>query len=189
MKLLLLIKRLEIVNQSCPKIFNLVIITMLLFSLNGLSQNIQPIVNDTMETLVASGEDASGGSGSVTYSIGQVFYTDMGEFVYNVSQGIQQGELNYTTLSSEENPIEPKTEIFIFPNPTTEYININMQGYQSDIERSSYLLYDLQGRLIKQDKVMQSETQINVTDLRAAIYLLQVRSDTKILKTFKIVKN
>jgi hypothetical protein len=179
------------VNQLYPKIFNLVIITitLLLFSLKGFGQNIMPLVNDTMKTLVASGEDAVGGSGSVTYSIGQVFYTYMGESIYNVSQGIQQGDLSHATLSSEENPVETKTEIIIFPNPTTDYININMQGYQSTNQQSSYQLYDLQGRLLKQDKVMQSETQINVTDLRAAIYLLQVYSDSKILKTFKIVKN
>jgi len=161
---------------------------MLLFSFEGISQVIEPISNDTMETFNASGEDATGSAGSATYSIGQVFYTYIGESVYNVAQGIQQGE-SINTLSNEEIDVEPKPEIFIFPNPTTDFVNVNMVGHESESSQSSYQLYDLQGRLLKQDTVTQTETQINVTDLRAAIYLLQVYSDNKILKTFKIVKN
>lgn len=161
---------------------------MLIFSFKGISQTIQPITNDTMETFNSSGNDATGDSGSVTYSIGQVFYTYIGESIYNVAQGVQQDELSIT-LSTEENSIEPKAEIFIFPNPTTDYVSINMEGYESDSRQRSYQLYDLQGRLLKQDTVIQTETQINVTDLRSAIYLLQVYVDNKVLKTFKIIKH
>lgn len=170
------------------KIINLLIIAMLIFSFKGISQTIQPITNDTMETFNSSGDDATGDSGSVTYSIGQVFYTYIGESIYNVAQGVQQDELSIT-LSTEENSIQPKAEIFIFPNPTTDYVSINMEGYESDSRQRSYQLYDLQGRLLKQDTVIQTETQINVTDLRSAIYLLQVYVENKVLKTFKIVKN
>jgi len=161
---------------------------MLLFSFEGISQVFEPNSNDTMETFNASGEDATGSAGSAAYSIGQVFYTYIGESAYNVAQGIQQGE-SINTLSNEEIDGEPKIEIFIFPNPTTDFVNVNMVGHESVSSQSSYQLYDLQGRLLKQDTVTQTETQINVTDLRAAIYLLQVYSDNKILKTFKIVKN
>ena len=162
---------------------------MLLFSFKGISQINQPIANDTMETFNASGEDATGSFGSVTYSIGQVFYTYIGESVYNVSQGIQQGELATTTLSTTENSNEPKTEMFVFPNPTTDFVSISMDGYESALGQRSYQLYDLQGRLLKQDVLIQMETQINVSDLRASIYLLQVSNNNRILKTFKIVKN
>jgi len=161
---------------------------MLLFSFKGISQTSEPIANDTMETFNASGEDVSADEGSITYSIGQVFYTYIGESSYNVAQGIQQGELS-TTLSTEEEGVEPKTEIFIFPNPTTDYINIRTDGYESESGQRSYQLYDLQGRLLQQDAISQNEMQIDVTNLRAAIYLLQVHSENKILKTFKIVKN
>lgn len=188
MKLFMLVKSPVYVNLFYKKNIKLVIIMILLFSFKGITQTIQPIVNDTMETLVTSGEDSIGASGSVTYSIGQVFYTDMTESFYKVSQGIQQGELN-NTLTTEDNTIEPKTEILIFPNPTIDYVTINITGYQSQNMQYFYRLYDLQGRLLKQDTANQNETQINVNDLHAAIYLLQLYSDNKILKTFKIVKN
>ena len=72
------------------KIANLLIITMLLFSFKGNCQNTLNI----MGTINASGSNASGSSGTVTYSIGQVFYTYIGESVYNVAQGIQHEELS-----------------------------------------------------------------------------------------------
>lgn len=47
-----------------------------------------------MGTINASGNNATGSSGTVTYSIGQVFYTYIGETVYSVAQGIQHEEVN-----------------------------------------------------------------------------------------------
>lgn len=160
---------------------------MLLFSLNLLSQNIQSIANDTMETFNASGEDASGDFGSVTYSIGQVFYTQIGESNFNVAQGIQQGEFNQT-LAVEENSVEPKAEIFIFPNPTTDFVIVNIEGNEFENGPRSYQLYDFQGRLIKQNIINENETKIDLNDLSSSLYLLNVYANNKILKTFKIIK-
>jgi len=169
------------------KITNLLVILMLFFSLNCISQNIQSIANDTMETFNASGDDASSDSGSVTYSIGQVFYTHIGESIYNVAQGIQQEEL-YQSLDTTENIVEPKTEIFIFPNPTTDFVTVNMEGYEFENGPRSYQLYDFQGRLIKQNIINQNETKIDLNDLSSSLYLLQVYANNKILNTFKIIK-
>ncbi|WP_396186171.1 T9SS sorting signal type C domain-containing protein [Flavobacterium sp.] len=47
-----------------------------------------------MESINASGNNATDSSGSVSYSIGQVFYTYIGQSVYNVAQGIQHNEVN-----------------------------------------------------------------------------------------------
>jgi hypothetical protein len=160
---------------------------MLFFSIKGISQTTQAIAYDTMETINASGDDATGSSGSVTYSIGQVFYTYIGQSAYNVAQGIQQGELS-KTLDTPENSIEPKAEIVIFPNPTTDFVTINMEGLGFDNESRSYQLYDLQGRLLKQNTINQTETQINFNDLTTSIYILQVYVNNKVLKTFKILK-
>lgn len=171
------------------KIISLLIITMLFFSFKGISQNVsdQGINNNVMETIITSGNNATGSAGTVTYSIGQVFYTYIGESVYNVAQGIQHDEKS-DTLGRPENSIEPKTEIFVFPNPTTDFVNINIEGYEMENGQRSYQLFDLQGRLVKQNSINQTETQINLTDLSSSIFLLQVFIDNKILKTFKILK-
>ena len=160
---------------------------MLFFSFKGISQNTQTNTNNIMETINTSGANATGSSGTVTYSIGQVFYTYIGQSVYNVAQGIQHEELE-KTLTTPENNVEPKTEIFIFPNPTTDYVTINMEGLEVENGPRSYQLYDIQGRILKQNTINQSETQINLTDLSSSIYILQVYLNNKVLKTFKILK-
>ena len=169
------------------KIINLLIIMMLFFSYEGISQNTQTNSNNIMGTINTSGTNAIGSSGTVTYSIGQVFYTYIGQSVYNVAQGIQHEELE-KTLTTPENSIEPKTEIFIFPNPTTDFVTVNMEGLEFNNEQRSYQLYDMQGRLLKQSTINHSETQINLTDLSSSIYILQVYFNNKVLKTFKILK-
>lgn len=160
---------------------------MLLFSLKGISQNTQSFTNNIMGTINASGNDATSSSGTVTYSIGQLFYTYIGSSVYNVAQGIQHEESS-ESLSTSENTVEPKIEIFIFPNPTTDYVTLNMEGLEYENEPQSYQLYDLQGRLLIQNTIKQTETQINLSQLNSSIYLLQVYSNNKVLKTFKIIK-
>ena len=163
------------------------VIMMLLFSFKGVSQTTLETANYTMETFNASGEDATGSSGSVTYSIGQVFYTYIGESLYDVAQGIQQGELSQN-IETPENNVEPKIEIVIFPNPTTDFVNINMEGIEFESGLRSYQLYDLQGRLLKQNTIDQTDTRIDLKELSSSIYILQVHVNNKILKTFKILK-
>jgi len=158
---------------------------MMLFSFKGISQS----TNNIMGTLNASGNDAIGSTGTVTYSIGQVFYTYIGQSIYNVAQGIQHEEVTEKALATKPNSVEPKTEIFIFPNPTTDYVSINMEGHEYKNGQRSYQLYDIQGRLLKQNTINQSETQVSLTDLRASLYILQLYVDNKVLKTFKIIKN
>jgi hypothetical protein len=162
-------------------------VIMLFFSLNCISQNTQESTNTIMGTLNASGNNASGSSGSVTYSIGQVFYTYIGASVYNVAQGVQQQESSQSLTVPE--PIEtPSVEVLIYPNPTTDYVNINMTGYEFGSQQGSFKLYDYQGRLLKQNAINQAETQVDLNDLSSSIYILQVFADNQVLKTFKIVK-
>ena len=165
------------------KIINLLIIMLLFFPFKGNSQNTQ----DIMETIITSGSNATGSSGSVTYSIGQVFYTYIGlQTVYNVAQGIQHQE-NDENLGTPE--IEkPTPEIFVFPNPTVDFVNISMKGDELEGANRSYRLYDLQGRLLKQNVITQSETQISLNNFSSSLYLLTVYVDNKLYKSFKILK-
>lgn len=164
------------------KIINLLIIMLLFFPFKGNSQT-----QDIMETIITSGSNATGSSGSVTYSIGQVFYTYIGvQTVYNVAQGIQHQE-NDENLGTPE--IEkPTTEIFVFPNPTVDFVNISMKGDELESANRSYRLYDLQGRLLKQNVITQSETQISLNNFSSSLYVLTVYVDNKLYKSFKILK-
>jgi trimeric autotransporter adhesin len=86
-------------KQLYLKITNLFITTSLLFSFNIYSQNIVGGNSTIMETINASGNNATGSSGSVSYSIGQVFYTYIGQSIYDVAQGIQHSEVNSPSIA------------------------------------------------------------------------------------------
>jgi len=165
------------------KTIHLFLIMLFFLPFTGHSQNAPEI----METLLASGSNASGTSGTVTYSIGQVFYTYIGESVYNVAQGIQHQEAEEPTLETPE--IEaPETQMVVFPNPTTDYINLSLKGEELQSGVRYYKLYDIQGRLLKQNTINDSETQISLSNLSSSLYILTVYIDNQVLKTFKILK-
>lgn len=170
------------------KTINLFIIVLLFLSLKVSSQISKVGKNDLMETIVTSGSNATGDTGTVTYSIGQVFYTYVGDLsVYNLAQGVQHDEKS-DSLGRPEVSIGNKTEIFIFPNPTTDFVNISMQNTEVENGQRNYKLYDIQGRLLKQGKIDQDQTQIGISHLSSSIYILQVYIDNKSVKTFKILK-
>lgn len=144
--------------------------------------------SDFMETIVASGNNATGSSGTVAYSIGQVFYTYIGsDAVYNVAQGIQHQEKDGNLGTPEVD--KPTAEIFVFPNPTIDFVNISMTGLELESGHRSYKLYDIQGRLLKQNAINQTEAQVSFSYLSPSVYILVVYNDNKILKSFKIIKN
>jgi hypothetical protein len=158
------------------------------FSFKGTSQTPINTNQNVGTTINAAGSNAIGSSGTVAYSIGQVFYTYIGidDSVYNVAQGIQHGQ-SYQTLDTP-NVVEFKTEISIYPNPVTDFVNLNMEGFEHEDGTRSYVLYDYQGRLLKQNIINQNETQIDLNNLSPSVYLLQVKVNEKALKTFKIIK-
>lgn len=159
---------------------------MLFFSLKGISQNAHANTNNIMETITTAGNNAKGISGTVNYTIGQIFYTYIGEPVYNVAQGIQHQEIN--NESNSANNIDPNVDILIFPNPTTDFVNVNIIGVELVNEEQSYQLYDIQGRLLKQNTINQTETQISLNGLSPSMYILRVNVNNKVLRTFKILK-
>ena len=174
-------------NFRYSKLFNLLILILLFISYKGISQNKKASANDIMNTIITSGTDAIGTSGTVTYSIGQVFHTYIGvSSIYNVAQGIQHQELSETSDATDST--ETTTEILVFPNPTADFVNVNMKGMELENKKRSYQLYDLQGRLLRQNKIDETDTQISLNQFSSSIYILQVFVDNKVLKTFKIIK-
>lgn len=159
---------------------------MLFFPFIGNSQSSQ--AKDIMQAIITSGSNATGSSGTVAYSIGQVFYTYNGVgSVYNVAQGVQQfGKDEVLDVPDID---KPTTQIFVSPNPTIDFVTISMSGLELESAQRSYKLYDIQGRLLRQNKIDQIETQVSLNNLSSSIYILVVYVDNKIFKTFKIVKN
>ncbi len=137
------------------------------------------------EATVVSGGTAFASNGSTSYSIGQVAYSNSSGSNGSVNQGIQQ-PFEIFILGTDDFP-EISLNMSVFPNPTTSSVNLSIQNY--NVEAMTYQLFDINGRSIQSQKITQTETQIALDNLASAVYLLQISDSSKLLKTFKIIKN
>ena len=137
------------------------------------------------QAVISSGGNASGTGGSTNYSIGQVTYKTQTGTNGNVSQGVQQ-PIEIFTLSGEEF-VNIKLEAVVYPNPTTS--NVTLKISNLNLDNLNYQFFDIQGRLIGDGKISNEETVFQMEQYPIANYILKINSNSKELKTFKIIKN
>jgi hypothetical protein len=137
-------------------------------------------------TIPASGGNATGSGGSVSYSIGQVTYTKNTGTNGTVAQGVQQ-PYEISVITGIEEAEDISLEIVVYPNPATDFIKLRIKNYE--VENLSYQLYDINGSLLKDNKVDSNEITISTQALRPSTYFLNVIQGKREIKTFKIIKN
>ncbi|MEG0927318.1 T9SS type A sorting domain-containing protein [Chryseobacterium sp.] len=136
------------------------------------------------ETLNTGGANISGATGNVTASLGQIFYETASSSVGNIAAGVQQPYEITATLGVDITEIS--LNLNVFPNPTTDILNLKM-GFK-DYNKYRYDLFDGSGKLLTSKPIMQAQTQITIGSYPAAIYLLKISKDGRIIKIFKVLK-
>jgi len=138
------------------------------------------------ETISATGGNALGSSGSVSYSIGQVVYTTNTGSNGSVAQGVQQ-PYEISVVIGLEKAKGINLTCTAYPNPTTDFLTLKVESY--DKENLSYQLFDINGKLLASKILLENEATISMTNLVPATYFLKVNQGVKEVKTFKITKN
>ena len=156
-------------------------VALIVFCMFGLGIAIQ-----AQNAIPASGGNATGSGGSVSYTVGQVVYTKYTGTNGSVAQGVQQPyEISVVTGIVEAKGIS--LEIEVYPNPATDFVKLKIENYE--VKNLRYQLYDINGSLIKDNKVEGNETSISMQNLLPSVYFLKVTDNNKVIKTFKIIKN
>lgn len=138
------------------------------------------------ESVNATGGNASGGGGSVSYSVGQVVYTTNTGTNGSVAQGVQQPyEISVVTAIEEAKGIN--LLISAYPNPTTDYLTLEVKDFE--LTNLSFQLYDINGKLLQSEKITGNQTSIVMSNLVPANYFVKVIQGNKEVKSFKIIKN
>jgi Secretion system C-terminal sorting domain len=143
-------------------------------------------VLDAQSTNSATGGNATGSGGSVSYTVGQITYQTLTGTNYTVVQGVQQ-PYEISVITGIEETKDISLEIMVYPNPATDFIKLKIKNYE--IQNLRYKLYDINGSLLQDNKVEGNETSIILTNFISATYILKVTDNNKIIKTFKIIKN
>jgi hypothetical protein len=103
-----------------------------------------------------------------------------------VSQGVQQTYV-ISVISEVPEASEINLDLSVFPNPASQFIMLKIKNIE--ISNMSCLLYDANGKLLKDLKISDKLTSIPVDGLVQATYFLTVLKAGREMKVFKIVKN
>ena len=138
------------------------------------------LTTTAQEVVATQGDSYSNTSTQIDFTIGEIIINTESDGVNTLTQGFHQTNWNFIGLENHA----PEYEASIFPNPTSEILNIRT----STFENVTYTLYDAQGKLILQGKLTQVQTPIRVGQLATGKYSLILDSQNQKLKTFKLVK-
>jgi hypothetical protein len=143
------------------------------------------VVLQGQQTIPAAGGNATGSGGTVSYSIGQVTYQTFEGTTGTVAQGVQQ-PYEISVVTAVENTEGIILEYKVYPNPAHGLIKLTIKPF--DDGNFNLWLFDLNGILLQDKKVIGEETEISLESLNPAVYFLKVLKDNKEVKVFKIVK-
>ena len=132
------------------------------------------------EVVATQGDSYSNASGNIDFTIGEVIINTGTDGSNDLTQGFHQTNWNFVGLEDHS----PSYEATIYPNPTSEVLNIKT----STFENVTYTLYDAQGKLVMQDILSAEQTPIQVSQLAPGSYSLTLNNQTQNLKTFKLIK-
>ena len=155
--------------------------TYLLWGVLGLGT----LICTAQERTLASGGQATGTSGSLHYSLGQVVDIETTAATGTLSQGIQLGFDVFTLSHFEFEAVNLRIQSY--PNPTQNDIIITVN--KAWINTLNFELYDLQSKQLQTGNLSQSHTKIGLQSYPTGIYILKVTQKQNLIKTFKIIKH
>lgn len=136
----------------------------------------------------SSGGNASGSGGTVSYSVGQVFYESEEGTGGSVSPGIQLiYEIDVIT-GMEQTGIE--LSFSAHPNPVSDFLQLRIADSASSVY--TCLLFDMSGKMLWQQNVKADETRISMSTYSEGNYVLKIiqkkSGENDLIKSFKIIK-
>lgn len=135
--------------------------------------------------IVSAGGEGSGAGGSISFTIGQIDYTNISTNEGSINDGLQQPYEIFTVTGIEEKGIEINASVY--PNPATDFVILKVENWES--YKFSYQLHDIQGKILLNKKVENNESSIPLNELSGALYFIKVLKNNNEVKTFKIIKN
>jgi hypothetical protein len=138
------------------------------------------------EVVSTQGYSYSNSNAGIDFTIGEVIINTGTDGSHDLTQGFHQTNWNF--LGVED--FAPDYEASIFPNPTSDVLNIKTSSF----ENVTYTLYDAQGKLVLQSILAAEVTPIQVSHLAPGAYSLQLtfeegKKSASKSKTFKLIKS
>ena len=148
--------------------------TLFLFSL------LSTIAVSAQEVVSTQGDSYSNTSANINFTIGEVVINTGTNGTNELTQGFHQTNWNFVGMED----YSPGFEASVFPNPTSEVLNIRTSSF----ENVRYTLYNAHGKLLIHEIRSAEQTPIQVGQLAPGSYSIILNNQTQNLKTFKLIK-
>ncbi len=139
----------------------------------------------SQQAVLPAGGDATNASGSVSYSVGQVFYSNYSSSEGSVHEGVQHA-FEWYPVSIKNTEYEPSLNIF--PNPSTGQVFIQHKFDSAELGTYHIRLVDAHGNLLEYYKLDGIQGQMDLNGHSPGWYTLLVYGKEGVLQTFKILK-
>ena len=149
---------------------------LITFWLIALTASIQAQTN-----IPATGGDASGVDGSTSFTVGQMVYTTNTGTNGSVAEGVQQ-PYEISVVVGIEQAGFTDFNCAVYPNPATDLLILETET--SDNRNLTYQLYDMMGKLLLSERLVDTRTTISMANLAPSTYFLKVSDNQKVSRTF-----
>lgn len=139
-------------------------------------------------SVTTAGGSVSTDNGTISYSVGYVFFADATGLAGTVIPGVQQ-PFEVTIVAGVDVLPNLKLVMEVYPNPVTDYLLLRSVVESGSESQMMYNLYSLSGELLQSAAIQVPSMQIPMRELLPGTFLMQVVSDGQVLKTFKIIKH
>lgn len=134
---------------------------------------------------VASGGNATGGGGTVSYTVGQTVWNMYPGSGGSVLQGVQQ-PYEISVISGIE-VLNVNLSYVVYPNPTGGKVTLDVGN--TDLDGLRYQLYSESGVMLQEKNIETTESAIYLDSYSSSTYFLRVVKGHLVFKVFKIIKN
>ncbi len=139
---------------------------------------------DAQEVISNAGNSFSNNNLEISWTLGETIIKTEQSSENQITQGFHQSKIVVTAIEANFQSI---CNINVFPNPTSDFLNLN---FDKEVESNlRFSLINSEGRILVNKQIEAKQTQIKMHHYTTGIYFLQVRENNDVIKAFKIVKN
>ena len=144
-----------------------------------------PLLIKAQYGFVVTGGDVKGTEGSVSFSAGHIFLQTTSYGEGSLMMGIQHPHETVITsfIEIEDDVI---LHFVVYPVPAVDYLFLEVS--ERGTYNLSYQLFDLTGRLLKEDVIGDSHSRISLHGLDPAIYFIRIIHNNKVVEVMRILK-
>ncbi len=144
---------------------------------------------NTQSLLSTAGDYFEAETITLSWSLGEIATETLNGSNITLTQGFQQTGLAVVGINK---PIpSANISISVYPNPTTGIVNLKIINFAANTKQTPnrYLVFDIQGKLLINEPILNSKTIIDLQLYSGSVYCLKlINTETVWFKTFIVQK-